>query len=121
VLRHLPPRERASHSEQEQVQVCPRLDGLVPLILRIQLIEQSVSTAPLADHHAHLRSPASAKLVNDPPLPTIELPADLARLLGEREKGWNDKAALTRLLTEDSLVLVKAKIGERAERSLVTP
>jgi predicted TIM-barrel fold metal-dependent hydrolase len=66
---------------------------------------QPSSTAPLADHHTHLLSPAAAKLVNDPPLPTIELPADFARLLGEREKGWNDKAALAALLTEDSLVL----------------
>lgn len=60
---------------------------------------------PKADHHAHLLSPAGAKLVNDPPLPAVELPADLARLLREREKGWNDKAALARLVTEDSLVL----------------
>lgn len=60
---------------------------------------------PLADHHTHLLSPTAAKLVNDPPLPTIELPEDLARLLREREKGWNDKAALAGLLTEDSMVL----------------
>jgi predicted TIM-barrel fold metal-dependent hydrolase len=61
--------------------------------------------APLADHHAHLLSPASAKLAGDPPLPAVELPADLARLLQEREKGWNDKAALAPLFTEDSVVL----------------
>jgi predicted TIM-barrel fold metal-dependent hydrolase len=60
---------------------------------------------PAAEHHAHLLSPAGAKLVNDPPLPAVEIPADLARLLHEREKGWNDKAALTPLFTEDSLVL----------------
>jgi predicted TIM-barrel fold metal-dependent hydrolase len=64
----------------------------------------ALSQTPLADHHAHLLSPASAKLVNDPLLPTIELPADLARLLREREKGWNDKSALAALYTEDSLV-----------------
>lgn len=61
--------------------------------------------APRADHHTHLLSPASAKLVNDPPRSAIELPEDLARLLREREKGWNDKAALAGLFTEDSLVL----------------
>lgn len=61
--------------------------------------------APAADHHAHLLSPAGAKLVNDPPLPEVELPEDLARLLRDREKGWNDKAALAPLFTEDSLVL----------------
>jgi predicted TIM-barrel fold metal-dependent hydrolase len=60
---------------------------------------------PLADHHTHLPSPAALKLVNDPQLPAIELPEDLARLLRDREKGWNDKSALTSLFTEDSLVL----------------
>ncbi len=60
---------------------------------------------PVAEHHAHLLSAAGAKLVNDPPQPAVELPADLTRLLRDREKGWNDKAALTALYTEDSLVL----------------
>lgn len=63
------------------------------------------SQTPVADHHAHLLSPASAKLAGDPPLPAVELPAEFARLLQEREKGWNDKAALAPLFTEDSLVL----------------
>ncbi len=62
------------------------------------------STSPLADHHAHLLSPAAVKLANDPPLPAVELPADLARLLREREKGWNDPSALAGLYTEDSLL-----------------
>jgi predicted TIM-barrel fold metal-dependent hydrolase len=60
--------------------------------------------APLADHHAHLLSPAGAKLINDPPLPEVEVPQDLARLLRAREKGWSDKSALAALYTEDSLV-----------------
>src|SRR6185295_10417206 len=59
---------------------------------------------PLADHHAHMLSPAAVKLVNDPPQPEIELPEDLTRLLRAREKGWNDKSALVGLYTEDSLV-----------------
>jgi predicted TIM-barrel fold metal-dependent hydrolase len=59
--------------------------------------------SPVAEHHAHLLSPAGAKLVNDPPLPAVALPEDLSRLLREHEKGWNDKAALAGLLTEDSL------------------
>lgn len=62
-------------------------------------------TVLLADHHTHLLSEAGAKLVNEPPLPAIELPDDLARLLRTREKGWNDKSALTGLFTEDSLLL----------------
>jgi predicted TIM-barrel fold metal-dependent hydrolase len=63
------------------------------------------STSPLADHHAHLLSPAAAKLVAEPPLPAIALPEELARLLRAREKGWNDAAALAGLFTEDSLLL----------------
>jgi predicted TIM-barrel fold metal-dependent hydrolase len=61
-------------------------------------------TAPVADHHTHLLSVAGAKLVNDPPLPAVELPEDLTRLLRDLEKGWNDKSALTDLFTDDSLL-----------------
>lgn len=63
------------------------------------------SLVPVADHHQHLLSPASAKLVRNTPPPAVELPADLARLLREREKGWNDQPAIARLYTEDSLIL----------------
>jgi predicted TIM-barrel fold metal-dependent hydrolase len=76
--------------------------------------------APKADHHAHLLSPAGAKLVNDPPLPAIELPEDLARLLRDREKGWNDKAALTALFTEDSLVLDREPLWIRGRDEVTT-
>lgn len=62
-------------------------------------------TVPAADHHTHLLSEAGAKLVNEPPLPAVDLPEDLARLLRDREKGWNDKTALAGLFTEDSLLL----------------
>jgi len=62
------------------------------------------SQTPLADHHQHLLSPASAKLANDPQLPAVALPGDLDRLLRAVEKGWNDKQALAPLLTEDSVV-----------------
>src|SRR5262249_2299272 len=58
---------------------------------------------PLADHHEHLLSPASAKLANDPLLPAVALPGDLDRLLRAVEKGWNDKQALAALFTEDSV------------------
>jgi predicted TIM-barrel fold metal-dependent hydrolase len=61
--------------------------------------------APRADHHTHLLSEAGAKWVSEPPLPTVELPEDFARLLRDREKGWNDASALAGLYTEDSLVL----------------
>jgi predicted TIM-barrel fold metal-dependent hydrolase len=57
------------------------------------------------DHHQHLLSPAGAALANRPPLPAVELPQDLARLLRQIEERWNDKAALADLYTEDSVVL----------------
>src|SRR5919112_1382894 len=60
--------------------------------------------APAADHHTHIMSPTAVKLVNDPPLPEIEVPAELAKLLRAKEKGWNDKAALEKLYTEDSIL-----------------
>lgn len=66
----------------------------------------------MVDHHQHLLSPAMAAAWSEKPLPAVELPADLARLLVEIEKGWNDKAALARLYTEDSLVV-------RSDRSWV--
>lgn len=77
---------------------------VVLAILAMATLAEGAS-GPLADHHAHLRSPASAKLANDPLLPTVELPEELERVLRAREKGWNDKAALAPLFTEDSLVL----------------
>lgn len=60
---------------------------------------------PRVDHHQHLFSPAKAKTVYDPPLPAIELPKDLALLIRQREKGWNDGSALAALYTEDSVLL----------------
>lgn len=60
---------------------------------------------PLVDHHQHLFSPPKAKLVYDQPLPAVALPPELAALVREREKAWNDAAALARLLTEDGVLL----------------
>lgn len=60
---------------------------------------------PLVDHHQHLFSPAKAKTVYDPPLPPIQLPEELARLVRDREKAWNDKSALAALYTEDTVLL----------------
>jgi predicted TIM-barrel fold metal-dependent hydrolase len=61
--------------------------------------------APLVDHHQHLFSPAKAKTVYDPPLPAIELPEDLARLVRERETKWNDKSSLAALYAADGMLL----------------
>ncbi|HEX7183031.1 MAG TPA: amidohydrolase family protein [Thermoanaerobaculia bacterium] len=60
---------------------------------------------PRVDYHQHLVSPAGAAFLNHPPLPAVELPQDLARLLRERAERWNDKTALAGLYVEDSLVL----------------
>jgi hypothetical protein len=57
------------------------------------------------DYHQHLVSPAGAELRNrlNLPVPVIELPSDLVRLLRERGERWNDRTALADLYTEDSL------------------
>jgi predicted TIM-barrel fold metal-dependent hydrolase len=79
---------------------------LITVVMAMAALSTAAAAAqqPAADHHTHLLSPTAAKLVNDPPLPEIALPEDLARLLRAMEKGWNDKSALTALYTEDSLV-----------------
>ena len=59
---------------------------------------------PRVDHHQHLLSPAGAELLNrlaDP----VALPEAIERLLAERAKRWNDKQALAKLFTPDSVVL----------------
>jgi len=79
--------------------------SLLAVALAAALALPVLGETPLADHHEHLLSPASAKLANDPLLPAVALPDDLNRLLHAMEKGWNDKQALAALLTEDSVVL----------------
>lgn len=59
--------------------------------------------APVADHHLHVLSPAAAELRTPPLLPAIELPADVAKLVREREIRWHDQQRLTELYTEDAL------------------
>ncbi|HEY0020059.1 MAG TPA: amidohydrolase family protein [Longimicrobium sp.] len=62
---------------------------------------------PVVDHHKHLPSPDAAEVysaVISPHRAAVALPAELARLLREREERWNDEAALAELYT-DSTVL----------------
>lgn len=61
--------------------------------------------APIVDHHQHLLSVATADQVSPPPPPPIVLPEDVARLLGERARRWNDPSMLADLYVEDSLAL----------------
>lgn len=60
--------------------------------------------SPVADHHKHLVSPAAAALHSDTALTAVQLPAELAQLLKERERRWND-STLAELYTGKSLVL----------------
>jgi predicted TIM-barrel fold metal-dependent hydrolase len=64
-----------------------------------------VAIVPLADHHQHLFSPQAAAWGSETPLPAVELPAELARLLADREAAWNDRAQLARLYADSGAVL----------------
>ena len=63
------------------------------------------SGMPVADHHQHLLSPATAAYGSAAALPAVELPAELSRLLRARESGWNDQDALAKLYAADAMVL----------------
>lgn len=63
---------------------------------------------PLADHHTHVWSLAASQLVTEPPMPAVELPEELTRLLRDKERfGGREKnaAALAQLYAKDVLVL----------------
>lgn len=63
---------------------------------------------PLSDHHMHIWSLNASRLVTEPLLPVIELPAELTQLLRDKEQfGGKDKnpSALADLYTKDVLVL----------------
>lgn len=60
---------------------------------------------PLVDYHRHIMSPAAARLSAETPLPAVEVPEDLARVLRERTEHWNDSTALARLYTERAVLL----------------
>jgi predicted TIM-barrel fold metal-dependent hydrolase len=79
--------------------------GTLSLLMLLAAAPDRVApVAPIVDYHQHLVSPAGAALLNHLS-PSVELPQDVARLLHRVEDGWNDKAALADLYTEDSLVL----------------
>jgi predicted TIM-barrel fold metal-dependent hydrolase len=60
---------------------------------------------PVVEYHAHLLSPVAAVMANEPPLPAIETRSELVPLLRAMEQGWNDRAALAALFTEDAVTL----------------
>src|SRR5215207_5710316 len=69
------------------------------------LSQTNTPQVPLVDHHQHLFSAAKARVVYDPPLPAVTLPAELADLLRAREAAWNNKQTLGGLFVEDVLML----------------
>lgn len=75
------------------------------LLLTACASQPTTSITPIAEHHAHLVSPAAAALHTETPLATVELPAELNRLLADRAARWNDAKALAELYTEDAYVL----------------
>lgn len=63
---------------------------------------------PTVDHHAHIWSADASAHVTDPLLPAVKLPADLDRLLRDKEKFGGQKKdpqALADLYTKDALVM----------------
>lgn len=77
---------------------------------------------PLVDYHTHIYSLNASALNIEPLLPVIELPADFARLLRDKERlGGQDKdaSALADLYTKDALVLnALAPAWLRGERAI---
>lgn len=62
---------------------------------------------PLVDHHTHIWSVNASKHITDPLLPAIELPADFARLLRDRDETFKQKdpSLMAKLYTEDAMFL----------------
>jgi predicted TIM-barrel fold metal-dependent hydrolase len=77
---------------------------------------------PLIDYHTHIFTVDAFAHITEPLLPVIELPAELDRLLRDKERfGGSDKnpAALADLYTKDALVLdAGAPTWLRGERAI---
>lgn len=89
----------------------PPIAAAAPAVQAARPQPAAGSFAPEADHHLHLFSPADVDLVTPPVLPEVSLPADIALLVRERERRWNDVASLTELYTADSLFFGGGNIG----------
>lgn len=84
---------------------------------RWQIVEQQnritegnfTFSPPVADYHAHIRSLVAGQTEFEP-LPFVELPEDLARVLSDytRTLEAKDPAAMAELYTEDGLILVNS-------------
>ena len=62
--------------------------------------------SPVGNYHAHLVSESSAKLLVVPPLPSVELPIEVDRVIRDWERATRsaDAPALAALFTEDGLM-----------------
>ncbi len=62
--------------------------------------------SPVGNYHAHLVSESSAKLLVVPPLPSVELPSEVDRVIRDWERATRsaDAPALAALFTEDGLM-----------------
>lgn len=66
---------------------------------------------PVADYHTHLFRREAISRVFGQPLPPVQVPDDVAQLLAERARRWNDAAALAAMYTEDGLALTSRNQG----------
>ncbi|HEY0140849.1 MAG TPA: amidohydrolase family protein [Thermoanaerobaculia bacterium] len=76
---------------------------LLPFLLLFAFGSHAAS-GPVADHHAHLLSPAGAARITEPPLDTIAVPAELTKVIDEREQAWNNEEGLAKLYTDNAIV-----------------
>ena len=86
---------------------CFQLFLVAPLLLPAErAAAQQVQPAPVGNYHAHLVSESSAKLLVLPALPTVELPADIDRVIREWERLMRspDPNGFVALFAEDALL-----------------
>jgi hypothetical protein len=75
---------------------------------------------PAADHHQHLVSPALVASFYPPPLEAIAVPADVGSVLSRIEAGWNDPAALAKLMTDAVILRTTEGAGWARGRTAVS-
>jgi uncharacterized protein len=75
---------------------------------------------PHADHHKHLISPAAGEWSSDIPLPAVELPPGLDRLLMERAERWAEANALSALYSEDAILLEDREFLTRGRNAIAS-
>jgi len=96
--------------------------GLIVLSVSLVLINppasqgQRAQLAPAGNYHAHLTSEASARLLLARPLPSVELPADLDRVVRnyERFTKSGNPDSLTALFAEDGFFPSVVRVDSRA-------